>query len=468
MRNFKKFLALVLATMMVLGGMVTVSAAEEAVTYDYTEAAKNLAALDIVKGTSDDVIDFALNEKVVRYQMALLFARIMTGETNDLYWSKVADNTTPFDDVTNYYGAISYVAENGVANGKGWIAGVGNNCFDPNGPITYEQALAMAVRSLGYKQLVYPTGFVNTAKNLGITEGLEELAGDTQLTRGQMFQIIYNTLYVEDENGVSFASKNFGLETKTYVIVATNLQYMIGADRVDKTGYVALAELKADGTYNYDNYVHFTEAELGLAKGEAELKIGYSYTVRSFNKYADVYDIVANTTKTVQNYGDNGIAIAAGTKYNNVTDTSLVKVDGTTYSLVTSFSNLNNKNTSVGKNPELIVHSLFKGASDTAFQYYIYDSALNILDQNGEIALYNFMGTYYVKLDVGYRVATADDFAAYAINIAGTSTDMYGTVTKATDLTQIQFSEITLIDDNNDGKWDPRYLHSLLCWSVCN
>ena len=217
MRNFKKFLALVLAMMMVVGGMVTVSAAEEAATYDYTVAAEALADLGIVKGTSDDVIDFALEDKVVRYQMALLIARIMTGEVDDSYWSKTLENTTPFPDVTNYFGAISFVAskENEI------ILGYPNGNFGPDDGITYNDALTMAVRALGYKQLVYPTGFVNTANELGLTEGLEELAGDTQLTRGQMFQIIYNLLFTAGKDGKDFAAKAFGLQTASYVVVAT-------------------------------------------------------------------------------------------------------------------------------------------------------------------------------------------------------------------------------------------------------
>lgn len=481
MRNFKKFLALVLATMMVLGGMVTVSAAEEtaaaeSVDYDaiYQASAEDLAALDILKGSIvNNEIDFALQNSVTRWQMALFVARIMTGETNDLYWSKVTDNTTPFDDVTNYFGAISYVSENGIVTGKGWIAGVGDNCFDPNGEIKVEEALTMAVRALGYKQLQYPQGFMTVAEDLGLTDGLEDLAIGTALTRGQMVQILKNMLYVKVDGAASFAEQNFGLEETVYVIVATELQYMVGTERVDRvdyegmaankqTKYVALAPLNADGTYDFTKIVHFTEEELGLAQGESELKMGYSYTVRSFNKFANVYDIVANATKTVKNYGDEGKAIVAGSKYNNIGYSDIVKVDGTTYKLVKAYSDLNNKSTWAGKTPELVVHSLYKGAVDVATSYYIYDDAFNILnpqvDAGGtyDIALmYNrWTNTYYAPVGNGYREATEEDFAKYAVSVTGTSAEQYGVTTTASELTTISFSELTLIDDDGDGAWD--------------
>lgn len=468
---FKKILALVLATMMVLGGMVTVSAAEETaaaeeVVYDYTAAAEDLAALGILKG---DGIDFALENGVTRWQMALFIARIMTGETNDQYWNKVSDNTTPYSDVVNYFGAISFADENGIIKGKGWIPGVGDNCFDPNGAITYQDAITMAVRALGSKQLAYPNGFLAVGEELGLMEGLEPLAQDAALTRGQMIQILKNMLYVKANGAASFAEQNFGLEETIYVVVATELQFLVGADRVYKVDYldasnkyVALAPLNADGTYDLDKIIHLTETELGLAKGESETKLGYSYTVRSYTEFADAYEVVANDTKTVKNYGDAGKAIVAGTKYNNVND-NLVKIDGITYKLVEEYTNLNNKATNYNKQPELIVHSMFKGDADTTAAYYLYDTAFNILNpEDGKIALmYNhWTNTYYVEVfaadnttSLGFREATNDDFAKYAYG-TNVATEQYGITTTAFDLTNLSFSEITMIDDNGDGVWD--------------
>ena len=146
----------------------------------------------------------------------------------------------------------------------------------------------------------------------------------------------------------------------------------------------------------------------------------------------------------------------------NVTD-NIVKIDGTTYKLVKEFTDLNNKATYTNKQPELIVHSMYKGATDTTASYYIYDSAFNILNpETGKVALmYNhWTNTYYVEVfatdgttSLGYRVATEEDFADVAVG-TNLSVQQYGITTTASDLTTVSFSEITLIDDNNDGNWD--------------
>lgn len=470
---FKKILALVLATMMVLGGMVTVSAAEEAavaeeVATDYTAAAEYLAELDILKGSIvDNKIDFALENGVTRLQMALFIARIMTGETNDQYWSKVNDNTTPYDDVVNYFGAVSFADENGIIKGKGWIPGIGDNCFDPNGAITFQDAITMAVRALGYKQLQYPDGFVTVGEELGLTAGLEPLAKDAELTRGQMIQILKNMLLVKVNGAASFAEQNFGLEIATYVIVATNNQYMPGAERVLKKDYVALAKLNADGTYDYKNYIHAHIDELGLKADSAdaetyvEMKLGYSYTVASYDKFATAaYE--ANPTVKYQNYGDEKNEIANGDAYNGIYAGSYVKLGGVNYELVSTYTNLNNKSTSVSNNDtEIIVHSMFDSSAKTSFQYYVYDIKGNIMAEDGTVGLYLINGTYYKKMndateltDAIFRVATEEDFAEYAYSVVDSSSYMYGVVTAASHITTSKFSEITLIDDNNDGVYD--------------
>lgn len=464
MRNFKKFLALLLATMMVLGGVVTVSAADEAevtatVDYDaiYKASADDLFALDILKGTAmDDGIDFALENGVTRWQMALFIARIMTGETSDQYWNKVSDNTTPYDDVTNYFGAISYADENGIIKGKGWIPGVGDNCFDPNAGIKYQDALTMAVRALGEKQLAYPNGFITVAGELGLTEGLETLDNNTELNRGQMVQILKNMLYCEID-GSSYAQKNFGLQEKVYVLVATNTQYMPGTDRTVNPGYVQLAELKADGTYDFNSLYHFTEDELGI-KGKSEMMMGFSFTISSFDGFRNIYSVEQNATKLVQDYGDESDAIKSARNINNIKLDNIVSIDGVKYTLVKSFSNLNNKPTYIGQNNELIVHDMTKGTSTYDTTFYWYNANGDILDgPNGNVVLYYvpYANIYWVPVEGGsYRIATDADFEKYAVKLGGYNIDQYVVTTTADDLTKWDFSQIALIDDNNDGVYD--------------
>lgn len=70
MRNFKKFLALVMATLMILSAAVITTGAADSKA-DYTEAAQHLVALKIMKG--DEKGNLMLENGVTRYQAALFF-----------------------------------------------------------------------------------------------------------------------------------------------------------------------------------------------------------------------------------------------------------------------------------------------------------------------------------------------------------------------------------------------------------
>ena len=83
MRNMKKFLALVLAMLMVCSmAVMTTSAADEA---DYTDAAQHLAALKIMKGNENG--DLMMEAGVTRYQTALFFVQALTGKTDAAVWN---------------------------------------------------------------------------------------------------------------------------------------------------------------------------------------------------------------------------------------------------------------------------------------------------------------------------------------------------------------------------------------------
>ena len=147
MRNLKKFLALVLATMMLLSvAVISTSAAEKG---DYLDAAQHLAALQVMKGNENG--DLMLENGVTRYQAALFFVQALTGETETTVWN--ADKKSAyFTDVPEYGTAIDH------AYGIGLILGRGNGVYGYNDAITYQDMLVMAVRALGYEteDMSYP------------------------------------------------------------------------------------------------------------------------------------------------------------------------------------------------------------------------------------------------------------------------------------------------------------------------
>ncbi|MBQ4556913.1 MAG: hypothetical protein IJA60_04620 [Clostridia bacterium] len=185
MRNLKKFLALVLAMMMVLSvAVISTSAADEA---DYTDAANHLAALQVMKGNEKG--DLMLENGVTRYQAALFFVQALTGETDTAVWNATKKSAV-FSDVPEYGTAIDH------ANGIGIVKGRGNGVFGYNDPIIYQDMLVMAVRALGYEteDMAYPFGFILAAQKLGLTENVAQVNYKAELTRGETAQIIWDML----------------------------------------------------------------------------------------------------------------------------------------------------------------------------------------------------------------------------------------------------------------------------------
>ena len=189
MRNFKKFLALVMATLMILSAAVITTGAADAKA-DYTEAAQHLVAIKVMKG--DEKGNLMLDNGVTRYQAALFFAQATSGETAVETWN-AEKKSGVFTDVKDYGTAIDY------AYTKGIIAGRGNGIFDPDGAIIYQDMLVMAVRALGYetKDMAYPYGYILAAQKLDLDADVENVNFKAALTRGETSQIIWNMLNTE-------------------------------------------------------------------------------------------------------------------------------------------------------------------------------------------------------------------------------------------------------------------------------
>ncbi|MBQ7660571.1 MAG: hypothetical protein IJS44_00775 [Clostridia bacterium] len=187
MRNLKKFLALVMAVLMVMSVavMTGVSAADEA---DHTEAAHHLNSLSIMKGNENG--DLMLANGVTRYQAALFFVQALTGKTDVSVWN-AEKKSAIFTDVAEYGTAIDYAYNIGIVRGRG------NGVYGYNDPITYQDMLVMAVRALEYEtpNMQYPYGYILAAQKLELDEDLDELVNfKAELNRGQTAEIIWNML----------------------------------------------------------------------------------------------------------------------------------------------------------------------------------------------------------------------------------------------------------------------------------
>lgn len=224
MRNFKRFLALVLAMLMLSGmTMITTGAAEE--TVDYSDAAQRLASINILKGDTNG--DLMLDQGVTRWHTALFFVQALTGRTEAAEWNAVKESTT-FTDVPEYGTAIDYAA------GIGLIRGRGNGIYGYNDSITYQDMMVMAVRALGYEEtgMSYPYGYILAAEKLELNKNLAtDIQYTDALTRGETAQIIWNMMtvykaYVDPvskkilyPNDKSATGLLFGQEARTTLLV---------------------------------------------------------------------------------------------------------------------------------------------------------------------------------------------------------------------------------------------------------
>lgn len=190
----KKYLKKVISAVAALALSVSSFAAMAAVSYPDTvdhqhESAINmLSALGIVEGFEDGT--FHPDELVTRAQMA---AMVLRAKNN---FNAENNKTQVFNDVPADNWAAGWIA---TAASEGIVNGTGNNNFDPDLNVTYEQTVKMLVSMLNYGDWAemsggWPTGYLNYGNQLGITSGISGVSNDTALTRAQCAQMIANAL----------------------------------------------------------------------------------------------------------------------------------------------------------------------------------------------------------------------------------------------------------------------------------
>lgn len=333
----KKILSLVLALLMSASAASFVGAAEEAAiaedtavaeapaaaaeTSQYDEAIAFLHNYGIYKGKS--ATDLAAADPIERYQMALFVARISTGWVDDAKWA-VADqwydrdhDTSGFDDLegtpaTNYLGALSYASQKGI------IEGYGNKKFGPTDGITYQNALTMIVRTLGYTNLAWPWGYIEKAVTLGLTVGIPSSVKYTdELNRGEVAQLIYNALFIPTKEGDTLAARNFngelGWET-IIVTVAGRGRYIIdesikeGTFPSDAGNKIGFNVVKEDGTLDATTYYVKNDDTVSFHfENHEERYLGYAYkalfTKDENSEYVTLINLKPLQENVVWNFG---------------------------------------------------------------------------------------------------------------------------------------------------------------------
>lgn len=192
----KKVLSIVLSLVMVICMMPvmafadTTNAAYSDISGEKCEGAVNvLDALGVIDGYEDGT--YRPDQVVTRAEMAKL---IITALGMDSY---ATATTSSYSDMQNAQWAIPVVE---YATNLGIVEGVGNGRFSPGNPVTYEQAVTMIVRALGFTtdcnemNGTWPAIYVQKATALGLFENVEGNQYGTGADRGDVAIMLYNAL----------------------------------------------------------------------------------------------------------------------------------------------------------------------------------------------------------------------------------------------------------------------------------
>ena len=261
----KKVLSIVLSIAMVvclaptMAFAATTNAAQSNAAYSDIEgtacegAVNVLSALKVVDGFTDGT--YKPEQTVTRAQMAKLIVTALG----------VADyataKTSKYTDMGAATWAIPYVE---YASNLNIVNGVGNNKFNPNGLVTYEQAATMVVRALGYtdqcKEMngTWPAIYVQKAMALNIFDNVVN-GGANGANRGDVAIMLYNALEIAEvyADGDGATQYKTGNDTTTYNGKTINGVTMMGT--LNKNGsaeYKVIDEKAADtALYNIREYV---------------------------------------------------------------------------------------------------------------------------------------------------------------------------------------------------------------------
>ena len=144
----------------------------------------------ILKGDPDG--NMRLDDNITRSEAIALLIRA-NAEMNEIAQREILD--IKFEDIEGHWA----IQEINFAHQNGLIDGTSETTFEPEKNVTNTEFIKMIVTLLGYKPMAermgYPQGYVITANQKGITEGLDLNLNDNAL-RGDIVKMISNSLDV--------------------------------------------------------------------------------------------------------------------------------------------------------------------------------------------------------------------------------------------------------------------------------
>lgn len=151
-----------------------------------TETFQAMKAMGLL---TDDFLNISAGSSVTRAQfVGALYKLTGLNESN----SEISLPFVDVDSTTPHREAIAYFYNIGA------VSGSGNNMFNPDGKITYAQAVKVICDFLGYRVYLqqipraYPGEYISLASNLNLAEGIELAGTDTPMNAASVVTLIYN------------------------------------------------------------------------------------------------------------------------------------------------------------------------------------------------------------------------------------------------------------------------------------
>ena len=301
----RKALSFVLVLALIMGSFSFAFAADtESTTYsdiagkDCEGAVTVLSAIGVVNGYADGT--YKPEKVVTRAEMAKL---LIVALGMDEY---VKGTYTSFSDVKNHW-ANSYIA---YAASMGIIEGYPDGTFRPDNTVTYQEAITMVVRALGYQDQyltgTWPASHVSMAKALGILDDIVATAAGAN--RGDVAILIYNAL---DKDTVTYSSTGQLVESEGTAMLdrlgaTPHSRTILDADGLGNIGYADGVDLSEFYGYSVIPYTIENDDDEDVIIAVGDIK-GTAYEVQlktdgSFEYNDKNYGIVGDYSVLVNNY----------------------------------------------------------------------------------------------------------------------------------------------------------------------
>ncbi len=279
----------------------------------YEEAAQVLGALGIMIG--DEQGNFRPDDAIIRSEVTKVGVTLMgLADVADSAASK-----TKYPDVAHDHWATGFI---NVATDQKLVQGDDVGTFRPNAQIKYSEAIAILIRALGYEPQAmakggYPSGYMVTANNIGLTKGVAGSA-EQLISRGTVAQLAFNALTINLMEQTGFGSNvNYEVVDKTLL-----------KDRLDVT--LVEGTVNAVGTSSITGSASLDKDEIQI--GEEIYKVGSAdvRTILGFTVEAYVYEDAKTRKDTlllaVPVEGANTVVSVTSDNIDSITNTDTDKV----------------------------------------------------------------------------------------------------------------------------------------------